>query len=117
MVKEGHLLLVAVLSCLSPNFQLADEELSQYKKDNNNKIKNSLIFLIPQTLRHESNMEMLLCLVKEGHFLCTCCCVDMSESVHPPISNWQMSNFLNTRTTKKKKLFNNFNSPNIKTRI
>ena len=48
-------------------------------------------------------MEMLLCLVKEGHFLYTRCCVDMSESVHPPVSNWQMSNFLNTRTQKKKK--------------
>ena len=48
-------------------------------------------------------MEMLLCLVKEGHFLYTRCCVDMSESVHPPVSNWQMSKFLNTRTQKKKK--------------
>ena len=116
MVKEGQLLLVAVLSCLSPNFQLADEELSQYKNDNNNKIKNSLIFLIPQTLRPESNMEMLLCLVKEGHFLYTRCCVDMFESVHPPVSYWQLSNFLKTRTPKKK-TFNNFNSPDIKTGI
>ena len=43
----------------------------------------------------------LMIMVKEGHLLCTRCCVDMPESAHSPISNWQMRNFLNTRRTTK----------------